>query len=1228
MTRKRLRLAVLICIVLTALSLGLVACDWGSVNPVIEPSPIEIRLDGVTNLSYYVGDSLNFANGVIVISYTDGSVKTVGISEATITGYDKNKVGEQTVTVAYQKLKDTVKVTVSEPTIQNIEIAERPEKILVVEGVEQVDLTGVSLRVNFETKSTVLNNLSYKIVSGYTPDLLPGKYTVQLLYAGKSVPLEIEVVQKSLVSVAVSRSPEKTAYFLNEDLKPEGAKFSFAYDNGKSEEFPYEDIANDLEFNYSFRQGSAASRVEVIYKESFRTSFTVTVSAAVCDDLTILEYPVTQGVMVEGVRQAPTPHTAILQGDVIDWSTGKVWAHFNDGTGYEVSMDDTRMTVMMPEGFSYDIPNTYTVRIRYTNVNWDKSFQIQIVEKTARRLSLYGTENVVNVSAEEDAERRVYVEGERISLAKLRYNVLFNNGEYLCDPLDFGNYPLLTVSMLSADSTLTIACPDDALRGEKYEQTVTFTYQGVRNSFTVDTTPKQAVVLQVSEPTKNYIRPNERADLTGSTLYYELNNREFGFIQIPENTVTYYFGENTIGDPAADFSVAGVYTAVVEYEGLKDTFRLNVQENLLKKLELQKRPNVTPHVNDFEGLDFRELYGGLTATYDDGTVEKIAFGDRDSVVNNYLYKYDSTVTGNQNIYFRYLGKTVDALVEIEGKSVTSVRLVKTPDISVYLLDTDPVLDWSGMIVAKIFSDGTERQLSYEEMLSEGDLWRFTELELNQVGQFTLRVEYFAKIGTWKVEFPITVLNTDVKSIEFDDTQEGLSEILCEDGETRRVLVVSKGEDLNTVNLKLKVIYANDYVSQISLQPGYIGFDKNVEYRDNNARKVKIAYGGKETEMWVYVTDRVLVGAEVYRNPTRLRYAEGQYVDVTGGAILRTFERKVGDSTVLETDILWMTTDMEVFNYDSDPFSGVGTGDRVEQNVYVTYRGIRCNFKVWTYRKLRAVITYQNTVSFYGSVTAPGVMIDKTLDEFTLPSTRISYVVNGEYTDVLPLLPGYYPIRVTVEGNEYYQDMIIEDRNLTIVPKVIEVSANDAVKYYTDLDPVFTYRVEGDRVVDGVQTNTVLVWNNGVQDKIEIRLVRDAGEDVKRDATGALTGYAIRYELANGDNQNDRYRIDFKPGILVIRPYEVSAEILFADHQNQVYNGKEHPVRARFVMNGSTIFISAKDMRYYRLLVGDEYEALDHPPVEVGNYRVEISDNYLILGDWKRYADFTVASGVS
>ena len=92
---------------------------------VLEVVPVSIEVSALpTTVEYEQGTDINPAGGKIKVTYNNGETKTIDMTADMLSGYDKNKIGEQTITVTYEKLTATFTVTVTnteyvfDPTVQ------------------------------------------------------------------------------------------------------------------------------------------------------------------------------------------------------------------------------------------------------------------------------------------------------------------------------------------------------------------------------------------------------------------------------------------------------------------------------------------------------------------------------------------------------------------------------------------------------------------------------------------------------------------------------------------------------------------------------------------------------------------------------------------------------------------------------------------------------------------------------------------------------------------------------------------------------------------------------------------------------------------------------------------------------------------------------------------------------------------------------------------------------
>ncbi len=81
-------------------------------EPAFKKTIVSISVSTSPKTEYIEGDDFSAENGVLTLNYNTGEKETVDLSKATITGYDKTKVGEQTLKITYQNFETELKVSV------------------------------------------------------------------------------------------------------------------------------------------------------------------------------------------------------------------------------------------------------------------------------------------------------------------------------------------------------------------------------------------------------------------------------------------------------------------------------------------------------------------------------------------------------------------------------------------------------------------------------------------------------------------------------------------------------------------------------------------------------------------------------------------------------------------------------------------------------------------------------------------------------------------------------------------------------------------------------------------------------------------------------------------------------------------------------------------------------------------------------------------------------------
>lgn len=107
-----------------------------------------------TKTEYVEGLDMDLSGGRVTILY-DNETKEENVAltdeRVTVSGYDKNVIGEQTVTISIENKKTTFKVNVKEKSIVKISCS-WPEKKEYLEG-QDLELTGLSISINYDNNT-------------------------------------------------------------------------------------------------------------------------------------------------------------------------------------------------------------------------------------------------------------------------------------------------------------------------------------------------------------------------------------------------------------------------------------------------------------------------------------------------------------------------------------------------------------------------------------------------------------------------------------------------------------------------------------------------------------------------------------------------------------------------------------------------------------------------------------------------------------------------------------------------------------------------------------------------------------------------------------------------------------------------------------------------------------------------------------------------------------------
>ena len=266
------RLLFVLCTAFALLSaLALAAC--GSA-----PTEIYIGRSDMPRLTYVQGQELDLSQGVLTVSYSDGSAQTLPLDGegVTVSGYDGNAVGTQTVTIGYSGLTTTIDVTV-------IARAQVVGATTVYYEGESFDASRGSMRIANDDASTFDVPLSdgAVTVSGFDSSAPASSQTVTATYAGEggNCSAQFEVSIYSTENARLT-PPNKTSYQSHEEFRVNGAYITYSNgDPAYDKTIPVtDDMVSGIDFSTVTEENSPATLTGVVTYGGREYPFTVTVT--------------------------------------------------------------------------------------------------------------------------------------------------------------------------------------------------------------------------------------------------------------------------------------------------------------------------------------------------------------------------------------------------------------------------------------------------------------------------------------------------------------------------------------------------------------------------------------------------------------------------------------------------------------------------------------------------------------------------------------------------------------------------------------------------------------------------------------------------------------------------------------------------------------------------------------------------------------------------------------
>ena len=295
---------------------------------IISPSITELTILNNPNKTNYIeGENIDLIGGILGVTYNNNKTEQINLPDKNVkvSGYNKNVLGYQTVTLEYKGAKTSFEVTVFEKQIVKIEMENKPKKTTYISNKEDLDLTGGTIKVTYDNKkqeSIKLTSPNVEVI-GFNKEKI-GKQKLTVKYKEYETSFQIEVIEKprkTVEAIRIKQLPNKKVYTKDvENLDLTGGSIEVTYTDGSSEIVNL--TSSSIKVSGFSNKNSGKTTLTINYFDK-TTSFEVEIKERQIESVEVINPP-------EKVEYSV--------GEKIDVSGGKIQVKYSDNTSEEIEL--------------------------------------------------------------------------------------------------------------------------------------------------------------------------------------------------------------------------------------------------------------------------------------------------------------------------------------------------------------------------------------------------------------------------------------------------------------------------------------------------------------------------------------------------------------------------------------------------------------------------------------------------------------------------------------------------------------------------------------------------------------------------------------------------------------------------------------------------------------------------------------------------------------------------
>ena len=875
-----------------------------------------ITINGTPQSEVKYGEELDLSKIKLDVTKGSGTIQET-VTDSMISGYDKTKLGKQTVTITYGGQTTTFDVTVKD-YVTKIEV--NPSSVTGTYNDELSKLiTDNSIKYTVTYAKAGAQSpiaLAESMVNGYnkattTAQNLIVTYTdndSSSYTNGNNFTTSLQVTLMNTVSGITITPPTKTTYNHGDSLDLTGGEINLTYEDGTS---------GTLDINKATiteSDGSPLNMSPASYGKEQKVDKTLKIEYSKDGQTGTVNYPIT---IINDIKSIavhdPATKTTYNIGDTLDVTGLSILVTRAMGTTGVVTVTPDMVT-----GFDSSKENTnLSLTISYTENGITKTatYEVSVVD-SVKSITINGTPQ---------SEVKY---GEELDLSKIKLDVTKGSGT---------TQETVTNSMISGYDKTKIG-----------KQTVTITYGGQTTTF--DVTVKDYVTkIEVNPSSVTGTYNDELSKLiTDNNIKYTVTYAKAGaqsLIALAESMVS---GYNKATTTAQNLTITYTDNDSSSYTN-GDNFTASLQVTLMNTVSgITITPPTKTTYNHGDSLD---LTGGeINLTYEDGTsgtldISKATITESDgSPLNMSPASYDGTQKVDKTLKIEYSKDGQTGTVNYPITIINDVKsiTIKTLPQTEYKVNETLDITTGELLVTRAVGTEIVTMSSPKVTVSGFD-------NTQESKDLKLTVDYTENGITKTTDYLVNVTD-NVQSISL---------------KTMPPTNYKYGEPLNVTGGQIEVV-KDSGVQTINITNDMIKELDGSEFDSTKlgTRKLQISYGGKTLEYEITVEDYVT--GIILTPPTKLVYECGEELDLTGGKI----EKVMASGTKI--DVALSDSSVSISGYDKTKAGS--------QTINVIYEGITKQFGVTVEDNVQSVtlIGTPKTEYKYGeSLDVAGLQLEVT-----------------------------------------------------------------------------------------------------------------------------------------------------------------------------------------------------------------------------------------------------------